>query len=200
MITVNTESREYPLFNSVNRSIRDARQFETINPTTRENVHTLVNNLVRQGPNRLYFATDGRFCWVLMFSEDDYPYQVRIETVQILDEQPQLVRREDVRAISPAALEEEIKWWRRQWGMSGDLIEGSTAVLQSKNHDNEFIHLAGPDLNPFYYRYSIGTVGPRLLAIGRGTDYQLREDEEFTIIPAPPKTILEYSHPFPVNR
>lgn len=199
MNTVSGERREYPLFNLVNRSVREERHFEDINPNTKF-VDKLIANLIRQAPNRLYFAPDGRFCWVLMFSEDDYRYQARIETLKILDEVPQLVRGEDMCAASPAALEEEIRWWRRQWTMSGDLIGEPITVLQSRNHDNEFVHLAGPDLDPFYYRYSIGVIGPRLLAIGRGTDYQLREDEEFEIMPSPPKTILEYSYPFTINR
>lgn len=200
MNSVFGEKREYPLFNLVNRSVGEARQFEKINPATRESVSVLVKNLVRQAPNRLYFASDGRFCWVLMFSEDHYKYQARIETLQILEGNPQPVRGEDISAANLKSLEQEIAWWRRQFRMSGDLIEGSITVLQSKNHANEFVHLADPDVDPFYYRYSIGSVGPRLLAIGRGTGYQLREDEEFTIIPAPPTAILDYSHPFPVNR
>lgn len=200
MVTVNPESREYPLFNSVNRHIREARQAERISPNTKWNVTALVENLIRQAPNRLYFAPDGRFCWVLMFSEDGLRYQARIEILQILDNNPELVKGESFIAVNSKALEQEITWWRRQFSMSGDLIEEPITILQSQSYEREFVHLAGSDLDPFYYRYNIGMIGPRLLVIGRGTDYRLREGEVFTRIPGLPREILDYSNPFPVNR
>lgn len=215
MITATAENREYTLFHMVNRMVWEARCNDEITRKHGEetsdlfpSTDRLLKSLTRQAPNRIYFGSNGRVSRALFFSEQGMTYQVRVETLQ-LDDNPRIVKSEYVVSGSPGGLEQEITWWRRQFGMPGDLLTKPLFIMESLEREGEIIHVGGVEkqvgdlvtiTDLIYCRYYQSSLnGPRFIDLGVGSNYKVNVGEEFRNLGGPPSFILRHLNPFSIN-
>ena len=192
------EQKPPRLFDVTNFLVKEQRRNEMVSGTNGL-VEKLVSHLAQQAPNRVYFSPNERICRVLFFSENHRRYQAYIETAQLKQGIPHPVKWEYMSGVSPDALEQEIQWWRQQFGMKGDLIENPSLVLKVVTRKgylgNEFIHVRMDETPPMFLHYYLTNLGPRMLQINQGTNLGL-ENEVLVPLQAPPTEILQHAHPF----
>lgn len=133
-------------------------------------------------------------------------YNAIIRTLQIQADQPnlQVVNSEGFVAVSPAALESEISWWRRQNQLYGDLLLEPTYFRENSTIPEDFIHFApvrrqmgrirASDFIRF--RYHLTSLNGL-----RATELKIvpLSIEKFKKLPHPPLEIARHSNPFEVS-
>lgn len=199
MATSLIERRDPTQFNLANYLIKQARESEEFFQRTGQKdesgafpeIKKVIEGLTRQIPNRIYFAPDGRVCRVLFFSEDELPYQARIETLE-LGSNPRIIKSEGIVTATSADLEKEVSWWRRQFAMSGDLLLNPSLVIESLKNPGQFAHIGGSDV-VFCHYYESTANGPKITNLGSGIH---RRNGDFKVLAEPPSFIYEYAHPF----
>ena len=92
-----------------------------------EEVHAVLEGLVRQMPNRIYVGRNGRVGRVLLYSDKKEGFK-NAAYMQVIESEPELVSRwknfkaENFVASSRQAIEDEIVTWRNRYGLAVDLV------------------------------------------------------------------------------
>lgn len=211
-MAISTKERgEYTLLHMVNRMVWEARRNDELGKVNTGNsdlfssTEKLLGNLTRQAPNRIYFGPEGIVCRVLFFNEKGFSFQARIETLRMLPE-PEVVKSESIATSTLSDLEREIMWWRRQFGMRGDLLADPYRVLERIDSPGEFVHIgkiSGKSsannsypgtVNCRYHQTNLN--GPRFSDLGLNKVYRVRRQETFRVIDNIPQLISRHMYPF----
>lgn len=117
---------------------------------------------------------------------------------------PEIIKSEGIIARTIETLEQEITWWRRQFGMGRDLLLNPMFVMESLT-TGDFVHLSGvkrqmgkiSGTDFIYYRYRLSHLnGPRITDLGIRGWPAMDEGERFKLLTRPPEVIFRYAHPF----
>lgn len=186
----------HPVIDLTNLVVEEQRRNENVTGKIGM-AEELIQNLTAKFPNRLYCSENGFIARVLLFSEYGLPYRVYMETCKPGNNDWQKIKSETITCTNTNDLERQIDFWRRKFGMSKDLFEKPSMVIQISEDtpfgQGEFVNLILDQDMQVLCHYVTEARNVRVLNIDCQSNFEIKSGQSMMF---PPMLLQQWSHPF----
>lgn len=157
----------------------------------------LLQGLIRQVPNRVYFNENGEMLRALFF-KGEFPHEAYIDVIQPQNDGWETEKSEYIIGRTPKDVEDQVAFLRSRFGMRYDLLSQPDQVYkaQDSNFGITFIHIGGlekPLVGCEYFMTNLFRSTPRFISYERPDPSRLSV-EELILQTSPPSGIIDYSN------
>lgn len=152
-----------------------------------------LESSIEQTPDQVYFSPDGTVGRVIVYQRE-FRYQALTEGLRHSQDRWTRFYAEHFVLRDARGLTQQLVWFRRQFGLLGDLMAQPAHVF--KVTDGSFLHIGEIGNIPVVSgHYLLSPQGPRFLGLYPGSDHPLLA-QNLTELPQPPDEVLLHTRWF----
>lgn len=158
----------------------------------------LLQGLIHQAPNRVYFNDQGEIMRALFF-KGEFPYEAYWDIIKPQEENWEEARNEYLIGSTPKDIEDQLSFQRRRFGMKHDLLTAPSSVFKTLfMNEPIFVHQSeaeGKFVSCSYYPTPLFGFTPKFIAFDVKDKNPIASDK-FAVLEQPSSEIVAYTHRF----